>query len=519
MLISMAVYMVVVLIIGIICAKRNKTADDFYLGGRKLNPLVAAMSAEASDMSSWLLMGLPGLAFLSGVADAGWTAIGLAVGTYLNWLIVAKRLRRYTVVARNSITLPDFFSNRFHDKHKILMSVSALMILIFFVPYTASGFAACGKLFSSLFQLDYFWAMLLSAVVIVAYTTIGGFLAASTTDLMQGIVMSIALVIVLVFGISTAGGVGAVMENAQNMPGFLSMFDVHVPATGGSEPYGFLKIVSMMAWGLGYFGMPHVLLRFMAIRSEHQLKTSRRIASVWVVISLFVSVMIGVIGAKAIPELLDRSSLVGAGADTLAAATSQSETIFIKIADTLANSGILPALLAGVILAGILAATMSTADSQLLAASSSVAQNFFKGLICKNAKEKTTMWVARGTVIVIAIIAVMIASDPNSSVFEIVSFAWAGFGATFGPLVLFSLFWKRTTLQGALAGMVSGGVMIFLWKFLIKPLGGVWGIYELLPAFIVASILILVVSLLTKAPSQEIVDEFELAADKTRAVE
>lgn len=519
MLISMAVYMVIVLVIGVIFARRNKTTDDFYLGGRKLNPLVAAMSAEASDMSSWLLMGLPGLAFLTGIADAGWTAIGLAVGTYLNWLIVAKRLRRYTVVAHNSITIPDFFSHRFHDKHKLLMSVSAIMILIFFVPYTASGFAACGKLFSSLFQADYFWAMLISAVVIVAYTAIGGFLAASTTDLMQGIVMTLALVIVLVFGVSTAGGFGAVVENAKSMPGFLSMLDVHLPATGGAEPYGLLKIVSMLAWGLGYFGMPHVLLRFMAIRSEHQLKTSRRIASIWVVISLCVSVLIGVIGVSAVPGLVDRAGLLGADASTLAEATSQSETIFIRIADALGSSGILPALLAGVILAGILAATMSTADSQLLAASSSVAQNFFKGLICKNAREKTTMWVARGTVIVIAIIAVIIAADPNSSVFGIVSFAWAGFGATFGPLVLFSLFWKRTTLQGALAGMLSGGVMIFIWKFGISTLGGIWSIYELLPAFIVSSVCIVVASLLTKAPSREIVEEFELAADSSREVE
>lgn len=519
MLISMGVYMILVLVIGIICAKRNKTTDDFYLGGRKLNPLVAAMSAEASDMSSWLLMGLPGLAYLTGVADAAWTAIGLAVGTYINWLVVAKRLRRYTVVADNSITLPDFFSNRFHDKHRILMSVSAVMILIFFIPYTASGFAACGRLFSSIFGLDYFWAMMVSAVVIVAYTAIGGFLAASTTDLMQGIVMSLALVIVLIFGLVTAGGVGAVLDNAKSMPGFLGMFDIHVPATGGSAPYGTLNIVSMLAWGLGYFGMPHVLLRFMAIRSEHQLKTSRRIAAVWVVISLAVSVFIGVIGAAAMSDLVDRASLVGADRDTLAAATAQSETIFIKIADLLSQSGIVPALLAGVILAGILAATMSTADSQLLAASSSVAQNFFKGLIYKKASDKTTMWVARGTVILIAIVAVFIASDPNSSVFEIVSFAWAGFGATFGPLVLFSLFWKRTTMAGALAGMLSGGVMIFVWKFLLKPLGGVWGIYELLPAFAVASLFILVVSLLTRAPSQEIIDEFELAADSSRPVE
>ena len=270
----------------------------------------------------------------------------------------------------------------------------------------------------------------------------------------------------------------------------------------------------MMAWGLGYFGMPHVLLRFMAIRNEKQLKTSRRIATGWVVISLVAAVFIGIIGAAAIPELVDRGSLIGADKGMLDKATAASETIFISIAHKLGQSGIFPALAAGLILAGILAATMSTADSQLLAASSSISQNFFKGILYKKASDKTTMWVARGTVIVIAVIAMVIASNPDSSIFDIVSFAWAGFGAAFGPVVLFALFWKRSNLWGALAGMLSGGAMVFLWKFLIKPLGGVWGIYELLPAFVVACVFIVVVSLLTKAPSKEITDAFELAASK-----
>lgn len=513
-LIAMAAYMASVLAIGIVCARRNKTADDFYLGGRKLGPLVTAMSAEASDMSSYLLMGVPGVAFMFGIADAGWTAIGLALGTYINWLIVAKRLRRYSVIADNSITLPDFFSNRFGDKKKILMCVSALIILIFFIPYTASGFAACGKLFANLFDAPYMTAMIISAIVIVAYTSIGGFLAASTTDLMQGILMTVALFVVFGFGIHTAGGIDAVLENAKQLPGFLSMTSMYAPATGESSPYNFLTIISTMAWGLGYFGMPHVLLRFMAIKNENNLKTSRRIATVWVVVSLAVAVLIGIIGAAAMPELVNRASLIGTDSAAVGAATSQAETIFIIIAHRLAEFGILPALLAGLILAGILAATMSTADSQLLAASSSISQNFFKGIICPKAKDKTAMWIARGTVIVIAIIAIFIASDPNSSIFGIVSFAWAGFGATFGPVMLFSLFWKRTNLWGALAGMLSGGIMVFVWKFLLKPMGGVWGIYELLPAFVVACIAILVVSLLTKAPSKEITDKFDLVASK-----
>lgn len=512
MLIAMALYMISVVAIGVVYARRNRSSDDFYLGGRQLNPLVTAMSAEASDMSSWLLMGLPGLAFLTGIADAGWTALGLAVGTYVNWLVVAKRLRRYTVVAGNAITIPDFFSNRYKDHNKILMSISALMILIFFVPYTASGFAACGRLFESLFGAPYLTAMIISAVVIVAYTAIGGFLAASTTDLMQGILMSVALVVILIFGVVTAGGFGAVIDNAQAIPGHLNLFETYDPLTGASAPYGGLKIASMLAWGLGYFGMPHILLRFMAIRKEGQLKTSRRIAIIWVLISLAAALVIGVIGVSVLPNLVDRSAYIGAAG--YQEATAASETIFIRLADLMGNSGILAALFAGLVLAGILAATMSTADSQLLAASSSVAQNFFKGIIHKKADNRLVMWVARGTVIVIAIIAMIIASNPDSSVFEIVSFAWAGFGATFGPVVLFALFWKRSNLWGAIAGMAAGGAMVFIWKFAIAPLGGAWAIYELLPAFMLACVVNVVVSLLTPKPSADIEREFELAASK-----
>lgn len=498
MLCAMGVYMLVMLLVGVWYARRNKTAGDYYLGGRQLSPLVAAMSAEASDMSSWLLMGLPGLAYLSGVSEAAWTAIGLAVGTYINWLIVARRMRRYTVVANNSITIPDFFSNRFHDKSRLLMSASALIILIFFVPYTASGFAACGRLFGTIFGMDYLPAMLVSALVLVLYTAIGGFLAASFTDLIQSILMSLALVVVLVFGVTTAGGFGAVVENANSMPGFLDIFQNHLPASNTAEPYGILAIVSTLAWGLGYFGMPHILLRFMAINDEKKLKLSRRIASVWVVISLFAAILIGVVGAAALKGEF--------------ATSAEAETIFIRIAEMIGRNGVFPALFAGVILAGILAATMSTADSQLLVASSSVSQNFYKGLIRKNASDREVMWVSRLTIIVIALIAAVIALDPNSSIFEIVSFAWAGFGAAFGPLVLFSLFWKRTTMPGALAGMLCGGAMVFIWKFLLNPLGGLWSIYELLPAFVLSCVVTVVVSLLTKKPSPEIEAEFDLVA-------
>lgn len=503
MLIAIAVYLAGMLLIGIWCSKKNKTAGDFYLGGRKLGPFVTAMSAEASDMSSWLLMGLPGLAYLTGVADAGWTAIGLAVGTYINWLIVAKRLRRYSKIANDSITIPDFFKNRYRDNSRTLLCLSALVILVFFVPYTASGFAACGKLFSSLFGIDYFWAMILSAVVIVGYTITGGFLAASTTDFIQSIVMTVALFVVVGFGVSVAGGFEAVFENAKALPGYLSITATYSPASGAAQSYPILNIISTFAWGLGYFGMPHILLRFMAIDDEKKLPLSRRIASVWVVITLAVGVLIGVIGV----------SMSAAGALPTLDGTS-SETIVIQIANLLSKNGVLAALLAGTILAGILASTISTADSQLLAASSSMSENLLKGVFGLKLSEKKTMLTARLTLVVIAVIAMFIAQDPNSSVFGIVSFAWAGFGASFGPVMLFSLFWKRTTRWGALAGMLSGGAMVFIWKFLLSPLGGVFAIYELLPAFLTACILIVVVSLLMKAPDKEIIAEFEAAAQK-----
>lgn len=495
-MISIVVYLLAMLWIGVRCSKANKNTDDFYLGGRKLGPFVTAMSAEASDMSSWLLMGLPGVAYLTGVADAAWTAIGLAVGTYVNWLIVSKRIRRYSYVCKNSTTIPAFFSNRFRDESKILSVIAATVIIVFFVPYTASGFAACGKLFASLFGVNYVSAMIVCAVVIVLYTTMGGFLAASTTDFIQSIVMTVALVIVLGYGIISAGGMDSVIENAKSLPGYLDFNAVYDKVTGTSTPYGALKIVSTFAWGLGYFGMPHILLRFMAARDTKELKLSRRIATVWVVISLGVAIFIGIIGLG-----MTNAGVMGELSDP--------ETIIVQISGLISRHGIIPALLAGIILAGILAATMSTADSQLLAASSSVSQNIVKECLLKNISEKTTMILARLTVVAISVVAVFLALDPESSVFNIVSFAWAGFGAAFGPAMLLMLFWKRMNKWGALAGMISGGIMVFLWKYVISGLSPVLNIYELLPAFIVSVAAIVIVSLVTPAPSKEIIDEFE----------
>lgn len=500
---AIIVYLGAMIFVGYLCSKNNNDSSDFYLGGRKLGPLVTAMSAEASDMSSWLLMGLPGLAYLTGIADAGWTAIGLAIGTYVNWRIVAKRIRRYTHVAGNSITLPSFFSNRYRDEKKILQSIGAIFIVIFFIPYTASGFAACGKLFASLFGVKYLPAMIISALVIVGYTTLGGFLAASTTDFIQSIIMSIALVIVFVFGISTAGGIEAVADHARSLPGYLTMFTTYDPTTGTEQAYPLLNIISMLAWGLGYFGMPHILLRFMAIEDEEKLTLSRRVATTWVVISLAVAVLIGVVGL----------GMTAAGEFDLLEG-SASETIIVQIADLLSKHGVIAAILAGLILAGILASTMSTADSQLLAASSAVSSDLLGSILKDKETKKESMVADKITLLLIAVVAMFIARDPNSSVFTIVSFAWAGFGAVFGPVVLLALFWRRSNWQGVLAGMICGGSMVFIWKYGISTLGGAWGIYELLPAFLVAIAANIIVSLITKAPSKEITDEFDLVNQK-----
>ena len=515
-LISMVIYMAVVIAIGVVFAKRaNKSSDDYFLGGRSLGPWVTAMSAEASDMSGWLLMGLPGVAYWCGLADAAWTAIGLAIGTYLNWLIVSKRLRRYSVRANNSITLPDFFSNRFREKNKVIMTLAALFILIFFTVYAASCFVTCGKLFSTLFGAPYIAMMILGAVFVLLYTLLGGFLAESASDFMQGIVMIIALVVIVVIGTVSAGGFGAVMDNAQSIPGFFEFFGLASPELneageqiviggkpifGEASKYSLLQVCSMLAWGLGYFGMPQVLLRFMAIRHEDELKRSRRIAMVWVIISLAVAVFIGIMGRALYPDAF--------------VTASSAENIFIKI-----STNALPPLLAGFVMAGILAATISSSDSYLLIAASAVAKNVYQGVVRKKATDKQVMWVTRITLLVIALVAIVIALDEDSVIFNVVSFAWAGFGATFGPLMLFSLFWKRINRAGAIAGMVSGASMVFLWKLVISKLGGVFAIYELLPAFIVSSIFIVVVSLLTAPPSKEVEEDFEAVKNAAQSVE
>lgn len=506
-LIAIVLYMVMMVGIGFAVSGKNKTSGDFFLGGRKLGPLVTAMSAEASDMSGWLLMGLPAVALMGGLAEASWTAIGLAVGTYVNWLIVAKRLRVYSQKI-DAFTIPDFFTKRFGDKSKMLTTIAAIFIIVFFIPYTASGFSACGKLFSALFGMDYITAMIISAVVIIVYCTLGGFLAASTTDFIQSIIMTIALFVVIGFGEGAAKGFGNVFANVQSLDGYLNVFKGFDVASGTTGSYGALPVASTLAWGLGYFGMPHVLLRFMAIEDKNKLKTSRRVASIWVTISMAIAVLIGVIGY----------SLMKAGIIPTYASGSAAETIIVDIAKVISKFGYVPAFVGGIILAGILASTMSTADSQLLAAASAVSQNLVQETFGVKLSQKKSMLLARLSVVVISIIAVFLARNPDSSVFRIVSFAWAGFGAAFGPVVLAALFWKRANKWGALAGMVAGGVTVFVWKFVVRVqfADTILNIYELLPAFIVGLIVIVAVSLLTKAPEKEIADTFEAVKSETK---
>ncbi len=511
----MVLYMCVIIGIGIYFYRRaQRNTENYFLGGRSLGPWVAAMSAEASDMSGWLLMGLPGVAYWCGLADAFWTALGLAIGTYVNWLIVAKRLRNYSQIAGNSITIPDFFSNRFKEKQKILLGISAVFILIFFTVYASSCFVTVGKLFNTLFGFDYHITLIIGAIFVVAYTLIGGFLAESVSDFMQAIVMILALVTMIIVGVVNAGGFGAVIENAKNIDGFLSLGEIASPIVGengaqlsiGNTPlfgeagdYGFLKMLSMLAWGLGYFGVPQVLLRFMAIRNSGEIKRSRIIATVWCVISLAAAVLIGIIGRSLLPV------------DEALNTASKAESILIVM-----STDYLPLIVAGLIMAGILAATISSSDSYLLIASSSVSVNIYKGIFKKDkATDKQVMWLSRIVLILIALVGVVIAWKEDSVIFTLVSFAWAGFGATFGPIMLFSLFWKRTTRVGAIAGMLAGGISVFVWKLVLNQFLSasvpLFGIYELLPAFIISSIAIVIGSLASKAPEKEIIDEFEKA--------
>ena len=477
-------YLLMMLVIGIVAFKRTSNTADYYLGGRSLGKWVVSISAQASDMSGWLLMGLPGAAYLSGL-EAGWIGVGLAIGTYLNWKFVAKRLRNYTEVCGNSITIPGFLGNRYRDEQHIIRLVSALFILIFFLVYTASGFVSGAKLFSTVFNLNYNVALLIAVLVVVSYTFAGGFFAVCWTDLVQGILMFMAIVIVPVAAVESMGGLSATLSNINSVnPELLNAFT----SSDGSR-VALISVVSSLAWGLGYFCQPHILVRFMGIKNADDIKHSRRIAMVWVIFSLTAAVLVGLLGRVYISE--DLSATAG-------------ETVYIKMV-----LSIFPIVFAGLFLAAILAAIMSTADSQLLVTASAITEDFYKTKIRKNASEKEAMMVSRGTVIVVAIIAAIIATNPNNTVLDLVENAWAGFGATFGPIVLFSLFWKRTTKKGAIAGMITGGVSVIIWRKLGVALGGIFSLYEIVPGFLLSALVIYIVSKMDKEPSQDMIDEFE----------
>ena len=478
------VYLLCMLGIGIFFFVKNRNGGEktYFLGGREMGPWVAALSAGASDMSAWVLMGLPTSIYALGLGQV-WIPVGLAIGYTISWLLEAPRLRKFSIVANDSITIPQYLTNRFLSKSLALQVICAIVFLVAYTIYAASSVKACGTLFHTVIGMDPQIAMYLAAVVIVGYTFLGGFSAVCWTDFFQGMLVLGSMFIAPIFAAFMLD-----TSSTSALPG------------GYLNPFSsWQDIVSGLAWGLGYFGMPHILLRFMGTEDENKLKLSRRIATIWVIISMFIAIFIGIIGYS-----ISKAGHIPAFTDS-----SQSETLIIKIAMLLSNHGVIAIIFAGIILAGILACTMSTSDSQLLAASSSVSHNLLHDVLHIELSEKASMLVARITVICIAVIGVFIARDPESSVFAIVSFAWAGFGASFGPIMLFSLFWKRTNRNGALAGMLVGGIMVFVWKYLIKPLGGIWGIYELLPAFLCACIAIVVVSLLTAPPSKEIIEEFE----------
>ena len=461
--------------------RKTRNLTDYILGGRGLNSWVTSMSAQASDMSGWLLLGLPGYAYLAGF-EASWIAIGLCIGTYFNWKFVARRLRKYTEVAGDSITIPDYFENRFRDRSNVLRIVSAFFILVFFLIYTSSGFVAGAKLFSTVFDLPYTMGLLIGALVIISYTFLGGFNAVSWTDFIQGSIMFFAVLIVPIIGIRAIGGFGPFNQAILDInPELLNLF------TGvNGDSLSLIAIVSLVAWGLGYFGQPHILARFMAIRSSSQIKQARHIAMVWVVISLACAVLIGIVGRVYLKTFLQGNA---------------SETVFMELVNALVHP--LPA---GVLLAAILAAIMSTADSQLLVTSSAITQDFYKVLLRKNAGARELLWVGRLAVVLVAAAAFVIALDPDSSVLGLVAYAWAGFGAAFGPLILISLFWKRMTRNGAIAGIVAGGATVLIWKRLS---GGIFDLYEIVPGFALSMAVIFLVSLLDSPPDAEIVAEFE----------
>ncbi len=468
-------YLILMLAIGVIAYKRTSSSTDYFLGGRSLGPWPAALSAGASDMSGWLLLGLPGYAYASGF-EAFWLAGGLLVGTWANWLISAKRLRTYSITTE-SLTLPEFLSRRFNDNSKLIQTISALFILLFFLFYTSSGLVAGGKLFETVFGLDYATAVIIGTVCVVSYTLFGGFLAVAWTDLVQGLLMSAALLIVPIAAMN--GGLGQLSSDLHNInPELLTLWN-----NVKGEPLSAIAIISLVAWGLGYFGQPHILARFKATRSNKDLTAARRIAVIWSALSMVGAMLVGLVGLIYVTN---------SGAPKL----DDGEKIFMLLVNAMFHP-----VIAGILLAAILAAIMSTADSQLLVSSSALAEDLYKQVLKKDATSEEIVRVGRFAVIIISLIALMLAMTPDSSVLGLVSYAWAGFGAAFGPAVVLSLYWSRMNRNGALAGIVVGGVTIVLWKQLT---GGWFDVYEIVPGIILSTISIVVVSLITGEPEDKV---------------
>ncbi|HPJ35477.1 MAG TPA: sodium/proline symporter PutP [Spirochaetota bacterium] len=484
-IVAFGLYLLVMLFIGFYFSNKSNDLSDYVLGGRGLGKWVTSLSAQASDMSGWLLMGLPGLAYASGFGEAFWLGAGLALGTYLNWKFIAQKLRVYTQMANDSLTISDFFENRFGDETHLLRIISSIFVVIFFTLYVSSGFIAGGKLFNTVFGIQYEYAILIGGGVLVLYTFLGGFFAVSWSDMIQGIVMLFAAIAVPTYALFYMGGISAASERITSISPTLLSITKNISGDNLSA----IAIISSAAWGLGYFGMPHILVRFMGIDSAENIKDARKIAMVWVIISLASAMFIGVIG---------RAYTAGtplAGGD--------SERIFMIMVQSLFVT-----FLAGIMLSAILAAIMSTADSQLLVAASTISEDFYKAIFKKDAGQKELVWSGRVAVIIIAIVAYSISLNPDSSVFKVVSFAWAGLGATFGPIVIMALFWRRTTAKGAMAGVLAGGITVLVWKNL-SSLGGIFTLYEIVPAFILSMAAIIIVSLIDSEPPQEITDLFD----------
>lgn len=478
-ILAIVLYLALMMMIGIYFYKRTKNMSDYILGDRQLGAWITSLSAEASDMSGWMLMGLPGYAYVTGLG-AGWIAFGLALGTYANWRFIATRFRRYTEIANDSLTMPDYFQNRFHDTSNILRIISAVFILIFFIIYTSSGFVASGKLFNTVFDIPYEYALLLGAFVVVFYTFVGGFLAVCWTDFIQGVMMFFAIIAVPFFGAYVLGGI---------TPTFTALYMINPEyfnpfSKADGSIFSFIEIISLLAWGLGYFGQPHILVRFMASKSSSEIKQATKIAMTWVIISLAASVILGMVG-----KVFLTTELTG----------SDVETVFMVMTDQLFSPFV-----GGLILSAVLAAIMSTASSQLLVAASAFSQDFYKSIIHKNASDKELVWTSRAAVLVVSVIAIIIGMNPNSLILDMVAYAWAGFGAAFGPAILLSLYWRRTTRNGVLAGVIVGGVTVLIWKQFAW-----FGLYEMVPGFLLSLLSIYLVSKNDAEPDKQTLAVFD----------